>query len=137
MSEPARSPIGDLKDEIGSLADDLKELASLRWQLARLEGREAAGLVKRLAIVLAVAAVAGLTALPVLCVAAAEWLEGVTDVSSTGWLLIFGLALLLVGIVGGTLAWRRFRRRFVGMQESLEELREDLVWLKEWAVRGD
>jgi len=135
MSEPARSPIADLKDEIGSLAGDLRELASLRWQLARHEVRAAAGLAKRLAIVLAVAAVAALTALPLLCVAAAGWLEGVTDVSSTGWLLILGAGLLLGGVVVGALAWRRFRRRFLGMQESLEELREDLVWLKEWAAR--
>jgi hypothetical protein len=25
----------------------------------------------------------------------------------------------------------RFRRRFVGLQETLEELREDLLWLRE------
>jgi len=137
MSKPLPSPIAELKDEIGSLADDFKEMAALRWQLARLEGREAAYLAKRLGIGLALAAVAVLAALPVLCVAAAWWLGEVTNLSSTGWLLIFGLGLLLGGVAGGYLAWRHFRRRFTGIRQTLEELREDLVWLEEWAGRRE
>jgi hypothetical protein len=33
--------------------------------------------------------------------------------------------------LGGSLAWRRFRRNFIGLRETLEELREDVLWLKE------
>ena len=29
----------------------------------------------------------------------------------------------------GWLAWRRFRRHFVGLEESLEVLREDRAWI--------
>ncbi len=32
--------------------------------------------------------------------------------------------------------WFWFRRRFVGLQETLEELREDLEWVKEGEGRG-
>ncbi|MGA2033909.1 MAG: hypothetical protein ABSG68_16805 [Thermoguttaceae bacterium] len=48
------------------------------------------------------------------------------------WLLILGLLLLLgAGSLAG-LAWLSFRRKFVGLRQSLEELREDAVWLHEW-----
>ncbi len=48
-----------------------------------------------------------------------------------GWLLIFGAGLLLSAVASALLAWRRFCRRLVGLQETLEELREDLIWLRE------
>ncbi|MCG2685214.1 MAG: hypothetical protein L6306_16550, partial [Planctomycetales bacterium] len=28
-------------------------------------------------------------------------------------------------------AWRRFRWKFIGLRETMEELREDALWLKE------
>jgi hypothetical protein len=52
------------------------------------------------------------------------------------WLLIFGLGLLLGGAAGGYLAWRGFRRRFVGIERTPEELREDGVWLHQWLPSG-
>ncbi len=133
MSEPKRPMLAGIKDEIGSLTADFKAMAALRWQLARLEFQTAAGQLRRLAICLCVAGVMALTALPVLVVALAEFLDKRLGIPCRGWLLIFGLVGLIGGAAGGYLAWRRFRRCFVGVQDSLEELREDLVWLKEWA----
>jgi hypothetical protein len=78
-----------------------------------------------------------LTALPLLAVCLAQLLDGWWAVSGTGWLAIFASALLLGGILGASLAYRHFRRNLIGLEETLEELREDLLWLQEWTGRGD
>ncbi len=137
MNEPERPLLAKVKEEIGSLGADLRQMAELRWQLARLELRAAAGPIKSLAIKLLIAAVTVLTGLPLLAVGMAWSLDGRLRISFTGWLLIFGLGLLMGGAAGGYLAWRRFRRRFTGLEQTLEELHEDLVWLKDWAGRNE
>ena len=58
-------------------------------------------------------------------------LDGCGRIARGGWLLIFAGGLLILAVAGGYLAWRRFRRRFIGLRETLEELREDLLWLRE------
>jgi len=118
------------------LAGDLKQMAADRWELARLEGREAVGPIRRLAIWLAVAAVVLLVGLSTLTAAAAAML-GDRLWTTAGWLLVFGLLLLAAAASGAYLAWRRFRRTFSGMEQTLEELREDLIWLAEKAGRAD
>ena len=137
MSEPEQPPADNIRQQIGCLASDVREMASLRWELAQLELKAAAGSIKSLAVAAVVALITALCALPILTVALALWLDGCLGISLLGWLLIFGLILLIGGIASGTLAWRRFRRRFVGLEQTLEELREDAVWLKEWAGRND
>ena len=47
------------------------------------------------------------------------------------------MGLLVAAALVAWLAWRRFRRRFVGLEETLEELREDLVWLQEWGGQNE
>jgi hypothetical protein len=121
MTEPKRLLLADLKDELGSLESDLRQMVVLRWQLARLEVETAVRQIKRLSLALPVFAVMVLTALPILAVAAAGSLavpagEGISFV---GWLLIFGVSLLLGGAAGGYLVWRWFRRRFVGIEQTL------------------
>jgi hypothetical protein len=138
MTEPKRPLLADLKDGIGSLESDLRQMVVLRWQLARLEVEAAVRQIKRLSVALPVFAVMVLTALPILAVAAARSLaapEG-EGISFVGWLLIFGLGLLLGGGAGGYLVWRWFRRRFVGLEQTLEELREDGIWLRQWIGSG-
>ena len=90
---------------------------------------------RQLAIVLGLVAAMTLTALPLLAGCLARLLDGRLGVSVTGWLAIFGFGLLIFAAAGGYLAWRRFRRRFVGLEQTIEELREDLVWLGEWTGR--
>ncbi len=132
MAEPKTPLLKGLKDAVGSLGADLQEMAALRWQLALLELKAGAAAVKRLAVVLAVSAVMGVCGLSVLAVFAADVLDGLCGISRSGWLLLFGLALLLGGAAAAYLAWRRFRRRFTGLEQSLAELREDVVWIREW-----
>jgi hypothetical protein len=137
MSEPKKGPAGKVRREIGSLAADMREMASLRWELVRLELQSAIGSIRRLVIAAVGAGVLVLCALPILAVGLAEGLDGRLGVSRLGWLLIFGLTLLLGGIAGGTLAWRHFRRRFTGFEQSIGELREDLVWMEEQFKESD
>jgi protein-S-isoprenylcysteine O-methyltransferase Ste14 len=137
MIRPEQPPLAEVKEEIGSLVADSRRMIALRWQLARLELRAAAGTIKRLSIGWLVCAVMALSGVPLLLAAAAEQLQGRLGIPFAGWLLIFGLVLLCGGAAGGYLAWRRFRRRFTGIEETLEELREDLVWLREWAGQED
>ncbi len=135
MTRPERPLWADLSDEVGSVQADLRQMLALRWQLSRLEVEAAVAQIKRLSIGLLICAVMLLVALPILAVAAAWWLDRlkVWEILLGTWLLIFGSGLLLGGIAGGYLAWRRFRRRFAGMEQTLEELREDGVWPRQWA----
>ena len=72
-----------------------------------------------------------LAAIPLLAVALAEQLAGVGGVAKIGWLAILAGALALAGAAVAWWAWRRFRREFKGLEQSLEELREDLAWIQE------
>jgi hypothetical protein len=126
----------DLRSELDALGDDLRETAEARWQLARLELRADLGAVKRLAVAWSVAAAMALTSLPLLAICLAEVLDGRYGISRQYWLLIFAGVLLVLALGGALLAWRGFRRRFTGLEETLEELREDLAWLREKVEGG-
>lgn len=139
MSEPERPLLADLREEIGSLGVDLTQMVTLRWELARLEMEAAVGQIKRISVALMIFGVMVLSSLPILAVAAAHRL-GASEtwgISVVGWLLIFGLGLLVGGAAGGYLFWWRFRRRFVGIEQTLEELREDGEWLRQWVDSGE
>jgi len=131
MSDPDRPVLEDVRKEVGSLRADVQELATLHWELAETEVKQAVGPIKRLTISLVVAAVTALSGLPVLAVCVADLLRGWLGISFAGWLAIVGFGLLAAAGGGGWLAWRRFRHRFVGLQQTLEELHEDLVWLRD------
>ena len=136
MPEADRPLFADVRREAIRLGADWQEMASLRWQLARLELEAVTTSVKRLAITEVVAAVLALTALPVLVVGGAEALATVA-LCRTDWLLILGAGLLLLGLVTGLLGWWRFRRRFVGFRETLAEFRQDVAWLRDLAGTED
>ena len=137
MSDSAERPLfADIRAELGALGVELRQMAALRWQLARLELQSDVRSVIRLAIGWLIAALAALTALPLAVVLLADALDGVAAIGRGGWLLIFAVALLTAALAGGYLAWRRFCRRFVGLRETLEELREDLIWLREMSGNG-
>jgi hypothetical protein len=137
MAEPDRTRplLADLGDELRALGSELRESLVLRWQLALLELRADRRSAVRLAIGVSASGVMALSALPLLLVWLAAQLDQWLGVSRDGWLLILGLALLLSGLASGYLAWRRFRRRFLGLEQTLEELREDAAWLREWSGR--
>ena len=131
MAEHDRPLLGDISQDMSRLRADLGEMLGLRWQLVRLELDAALGAVKRLAVLLALAGVMLMTALPLAAVAAAVRLDGAWKISTAGWLTGFCLLLAVsAGLVGWT-AWRRFRGSYAGFEETLEELHEDVAWLRE------
>jgi hypothetical protein len=121
----------ELRKELDALGGDLGEMAAARWELAQLELQSDLCAAKRLAVAWLLAAVLALAALPLAAVALAKTLDGRCEMAFSGWLLIFAGGLLLLALMVGYFAWRWFRRRFVGFQETREELREDLLWLRE------
>jgi len=126
-----------LRREVDRLGDEVRQMAALRWQLARLEIEADLGHARRLACGLSIAAVMGIAAVALACVALAETIQGWLGLSRTGWLVVLASVLLAGGLSLGGLAWRAFRRRFIGLRESLEELREDVEWMGEWMGRDD
>jgi len=137
MADPDRPLFADAQAELARLAADLRRMAGLRWQLARLELDASARRIARLAILLAAASVMVFTSLPILVVAGACLLP---EAVRPYFLWAIGGALLcggVLGLVAGWRAWRRFRKERFGLEETLEELREDLVWIEEWIGRGD
>ncbi len=131
MTDSEQSPLGDIRDQIGGMTADLQAMASARWELAQLELRRSVRQIRRLAIALAAAIVMALTALPLLVRWLANAIDGWLGVHQFGWCNILAVALFLGGMLTGVVAWRAFRHGFVGFAETMEECREDRVWLRE------
>ncbi len=136
MTDRKRPLLSGLRDELGSVAGDVAESLKLRLELAQLELADDYRSGKRLAIVVLAALVLLLTSLPLFVVSLADALDGFGQISRAGWLVIFAALLILTAASGAFFAWRRFRRNLVGLQETIEELREDLLWLREWTSTG-
>ena len=127
MSEPERPLLADLTDRIGEVAGDLRQMLSLRLELAERwssrpvcavcnawPGRFSGG---HNGIYITAAAGA-------LCGRIAQWLFLVKSAASAGYgYSAWAWRSALWRSVG--LAWRHFRRSFAGMAETLEECRED------------
>ena len=135
MPDRDRPLLGDVTRDFAQLRAELGEMLGLRWELARLELGAVVAAVKRLALLLAIAAVMLMTALPLAAVVAAEILDKVRPDSKIGWLIGFCLLLAVSASLVGWTAWRRFHGSFTGFEETLEELHEDLAWLRELTER--
>jgi hypothetical protein len=132
MSDADRPLLGELQEELSGMAGEVGRLASLRWRLAELELRESAQVARRFAVWSIVAAVLLLTSLPVFVVALAAWLDEAAALPWLSWTWILGLVFTIGGSAVLWFSWHRFRRDFRGLEQSIEELREDLVWVQEW-----
>jgi uncharacterized membrane protein YqjE len=132
MAQDEQPLLAAVKAELARLATELRRLVDVRLQLARLELRAAVKSTRRLALALLSVVLIVLVTLPVLVLALSDWLQARYDVGPGILPGSIGGGLLLVALAIGALSWRRFRREFVGFEETLEELHEDLVWLKEW-----
>ena len=138
MAENAPRPLLErISKELRALRGELGESLALRWQLAVLEIKNDLRLGRRFTIASAVALVMGVTALPLLLTAFAHSLDGRLGLSTGGWLLLFGAVLAVAAPTVGWLAWHRFRRRMVGLRQTLDELHEDAVWMREWLQRDE
>ena len=136
MSSDIESSSGIWSPAARELAGEALEMLQLRRELAELEVRHDLRTGRRLLIVGGAGLVFLLSGLPLLLVAAARGLATWTNLGQTAWLLILGAVSLLWG---GTVMWaayRRFRQDFSGLEGTLAELNEDLVWLQDWTSRA-
>jgi hypothetical protein len=141
MVESTRMAFASLGADARRIWSDLTEMFALRRQLAEEEIRGNVAAARRLAIVGGAAAVLAMTGLPVAIVALAMVLDVHLDDrydATVAWALTgLGSASLILGLATLRAAWRRFRRDFVGLRESLAELKEDLIWLREFVESQD
>jgi uncharacterized membrane protein YqjE len=116
----------------GKSLADVVEMASLRWQLAELEVQSDIAAARRLGLLSGAGLVSAITSVPVLTVVLAGQLDTLLANSFPWVTLSAGCLLLAGGLLAAWLGWRRFRGEFLGLRESLDECREDLIWLREW-----
>jgi uncharacterized membrane protein YqjE len=135
MADPDRPLFADAAGQVSRLAADVRRMVGLHGQLARLELEASARRLRRLAMLLGAGAAMVLIGLPILGV----WTAYVMPESVRPYFLLVLGAVLSCGGIGVLLAvwraWCRFRTERFGLEETLEELREDLVWLDEWVGR--
>lgn len=138
MPADTETPTRDAAREFQGLASDLGRLLENRRRLIELEVQDAKSTLRRTAWDGAVALILGVAGLSLLSVAALDRLQGVWGFSREAWGTMGGLGLSLIAIVVARLALLRFRRDFRGLRDSLDELREDVAWLRdEVGITGD
>ena len=126
-------------EEWGRLFSDFVDLLVLRRQLAELEVRNDLRQIKRLGIFGGLGLTQCLVGMAVLAVLAGslidQWIATTTIPGPRPWgSLGLGVVLILSGLETLRRSWNRFLREFSGLKESIAELREDAVWLREWSV---
>ena len=119
------------KDLVRSWSE-LTEMISLRRQLAEAEIRSDVALARWVVVVGGIGLVVVLCGLPVLLVSLALQFENWIGADSHFWSIFLGIVLVVAGALTMWTVWQRFRHEFLGLRESLGELKEDLVWLREW-----
>jgi uncharacterized membrane protein YqjE len=132
MSNAERPPAAGWKQRLQPLAAELSRMLALRRELAALEVAHDRQLLQQGGIVGGIGALLAVLGATQLVQSLAGYLASVTVLSTTAWSLIFGLLFL---VPGGLLIYRvycKIRSRFCGLQGTLAELQEDLVWLREW-----
>ena len=136
-SVPTRPPSPSWRQQYRRLLADCRRLVEARWRLASLELRVAVRQLSRLGMVWAVGLATSLVAATLGFVALADVLEQLSGTSRVVWLALMSAGLALLAAAASWFAWLRFRRQFVGLEESLEELHEDIAWLREWTAYDD
>lgn len=127
--------VGELLEALERLRADAAAYAQARWQLLRLELLEGRAALVRLAFLLGAAVVLGLVGLALLAAALAGPLAQWTGWEREPLWAIEGAVLLAAGASVAWSGWRRSRRELRLFEQSLEELQEDLRWLRErWGV---
>ena len=131
MSEASRSGEHESTSQGRKSLAELSTMFELRRELAEAEIRSDQDTTRRFAIVGGAGLVAVLTGLPLLL----SILTGRADEALKLNFPWISVSVALAALAGGVLvtwsAWRRFRSEFLGLRESLQEVQEDLIWLRD------
>ena len=134
MPRPARDNSNPLRNDLERFRGDVAEMLAARWELAELELAASKHQAMRLAVILGLALLLLTVGLTLAGVALADVLAAGTGMTPGVWRLILSGSLVVVGLLAAAGGYWRFRRDFTGLAESREELREDLLWLREWTA---
>jgi len=106
-------------------------MATLRWPLAELEIRQDVAAARRFGWRGGMGLVAVISAIPVLTVVLGNHID-VLMANTFPWITLSAGGLLLAGgLLSAWIGWHRFRGEFLGLRESLDECREDFIWLRD------
>lgn len=136
-SGPGPSALGssaaleNLQQALRHVRSDGTAYVQARWQLFQLELREAKAKFMRLALLACTAVVLAVSGIAVLAVALAHLLAEQTGLDRELLLAIEGGVLLAMAGSAAWLGWWRYRSEFRPFEQSLEELQEDLNWLRQ------
>lgn len=132
----ANSLFTRLRADTVNVCDDVAELLAARLELAQLEFQTSLAQVKRLAITLTFLGAVAITGLVLLLLLATELVGAQTGIHRYVWMAASGVTLVAASGAAIWVAIRHFRSDFTGLNDSLAELREDLLWIREWREKG-
>jgi len=135
MADPFR--FQSLKNEARHGWSDMLEMVKLRRQLAEAEIRSDITSTRRLVLFGGIGLLVILIGMPVLIVAISLQLEKTWELEPYMCSIPLGAVLVFGGLFGVWYAWRRFRQEFLGLRQSLDELKEDLALLREWVEQPE
>lgn len=129
IDEPLLSP---LKRQMAGITAEAKAMLAARAELLGLELSAARKSVVQLVVAVLLGCLILLVALPMATVAFSQQLARWFSLDPLAVLWVFTLLMFLggAGLIYGS--WRRFRREFHGVEDSIAELQEDLQWMQEW-----
>ena len=110
---------------------DVQTMLRVRRELAQVEVQSDIATTKRLLVIGGVGLACLFVSLPLFAFVFAVWVEQQFDIQRQHVMLDLAAILLAAGSITMWSAWRGFRRDFVGLRDSLAEIQEDVVWLRE------
>jgi uncharacterized membrane protein YqjE len=113
------------------LRRDVRDWAAAHVELARTEAAEAGRAVGGLGLRWGMAYTVVVVGLSTAAVGTTLWLAGRFNLLPHLTAILVGLALVAVAVVFTWLTYRRFRSEFTAFEQTVEELREDVTWLRE------
>ena len=128
--------LDDVRDAGDRLRADVAQALDVRWRLVRLEIGTAAGALRNLSISWVIALWIAASVLPLAALLGAEALSRAAELDRIAALAIVGGGMLLLAGLIASVAWWLFRRRWRGVEQTLEFLREDAEWLNHWMHDG-
>lgn len=133
MPERTEAASAPLVEDVRRSWAELTEMFALRRRLAEAELRSDLATSKKLAWTAGSGIVAALTGLSVLVMAVASFADRYWDLAFPWVSTTAGAALIVGGLFFAWASWWNFRRELLGFEQSIAELKEDLVWLREWS----
>lgn len=127
-----KSLFSPLVRQVEGFSNEVQAMLRARAELLGLELQAARSTATRVIVYVLVGLLGLLFSVPVLVVALSQQVARWFDLDALMILWVANGILLVVSVGLILLAWRRYRRNFHGLEDSIAELREDMLWMQEW-----